>query len=335
MNIYLVNVNGFSRLALEKLANHLNIDEIIDARMNCSRLYLQKYYQKSFLGVRYIIKMANSTYKEGYPLEYRKTVKETEYSREIGRYCSLSNEVVGVDKLAGFILKHYFLIQKYGLTDYVTPELQASYTMGSINSLSSYLVNKCTNISEIIADYKHKNKRVDRLTSLKSFKELLGILKGNILSMAAARDSLGIEQLHHWLEGQKMFQMPPLENYMEMNQSLIEEWKEENEWSPCSLEAYIRGKITEFVSFAKMNPEETHFFDVNNIAVFYNNPDYENIFKELFTPIDYEYELCCNKIKKNIYMMKVGQLVWRQKVSLRICMRICVMIRRIWMNIDI
>ena len=69
MNIYLVNVNGFSRLALEKLANHLNIDEIIDARMNCSRLYLQKYYQKSFLGVRYIIKMANSTYKEGYPLE--------------------------------------------------------------------------------------------------------------------------------------------------------------------------------------------------------------------------------------------------------------------------
>ena len=31
MNIYLVNVNGFSRLALEKLANHLNIDEIIDA----------------------------------------------------------------------------------------------------------------------------------------------------------------------------------------------------------------------------------------------------------------------------------------------------------------
>lgn len=70
MNIYLVNVNGFSRLALEKLANHLNIDEIIDARMNCTRLYLQKYYQKSFLGVRYIIKMANSTYKEGYPLEY-------------------------------------------------------------------------------------------------------------------------------------------------------------------------------------------------------------------------------------------------------------------------
>lgn len=274
MNIYLVNVNGFSRLALEKLANHLNIDEIIDVRMNCSRLYLQKYYQKSFLGVRYIIKMANFTYKEGYPLEYRKTVKETEYSREIGRYCSLSNEVVGVDKLAGFLLKHYFLIQKYGLTDYVTPELQASYTMGSINSLSSYLMNECTNISEIIADYKHKNKRVDRLTSLKSFKELLGILKGNILSMAAARDSLGIEQLHHWLEGQKMFQMPPLENYMEMNQSLIEEWKEENEWSPCSLEAYIRGKITEFVSFAKMNPEETHFFDVNNIAVFYNNPDY-------------------------------------------------------------
>lgn len=298
MNIYLVNVNGFSRLALEKLANHLNIDEIIDVRMNCSRLYLQKYYQKSFLGVRYIIKMANFTYKEGYPLEYRKTVKETEYSREIGRYCSLSNEVVGVDKLAGFLLKHYFLIQKYGLTDYVTPELQASYTMGSINSLSSYLMNECTNISEIIADYKHKNKRVDRLTSLKSFKELLGILKGNILSMAAARDSLGIEQLHHWLEGQKMFQMPPLENYMEMNQSLIEEWKEENEWSPCSLEAYIRGKITEFVSFAKMNPEETHFFDVNNIAVFYNNPDYENIFKELFTPIDYEYELCCNKIKE-------------------------------------
>lgn len=91
MNIYLVNVNGFSRLALEKLANHLNIDEIIDVRMNCSRLYLQKYYQKSFLGVRYIIKMANFTYKEGYPLEYRKTVKETEYSREIGRYCSLSN----------------------------------------------------------------------------------------------------------------------------------------------------------------------------------------------------------------------------------------------------
>lgn len=46
MNIYLVNVNGFSRLALEKLANHLNIDEIIDARMNCSRLYLQSYYKK-------------------------------------------------------------------------------------------------------------------------------------------------------------------------------------------------------------------------------------------------------------------------------------------------
>lgn len=44
--------------------------KLVDVRMNCSRLYLQKYYQKSFLGVRYIIKMANFTYKEGYPLEY-------------------------------------------------------------------------------------------------------------------------------------------------------------------------------------------------------------------------------------------------------------------------
>ena len=50
MNIYLVNVNGFSRLALEKLANHLNIDEIIDVRMNCSRLYLQSYYKKEKCG---------------------------------------------------------------------------------------------------------------------------------------------------------------------------------------------------------------------------------------------------------------------------------------------
>ncbi len=284
MNIYLIDVNGFSFAYLNKLVEELKTDEIIDARMNCNRAFLDKFYKTHFLNVRYIIKLANSTYSETYPLEYRKTNIETDYCKGLERFNSLSGETIGVNKLKQYLLNNPRLIEEFGLQEHT-------------NNLSYYLYSDKCDLKPIIASYKQKNKRIDKLTSFRDFEELLYIIKKNISDAIYSRRAMAVDELISWEKYQKESGfITSLEDHVTAH--IKDEWEMERDWNQCTLQDFIKQQISDYIFFARMVPEETHFFDVDNIAIFYNNPSYRKKFLYWFAPVDYKYEEEVERIKR-------------------------------------
>ena len=157
MNIFLVDINGFTFNSLEKLMNYCKVDEIIDARMNLGSVALRNFYKGKFPQVRYLIKLANSTVNRGYTLEYRKGDHETSFGKMLNRICSSTGKVVGVENLIHYVW-YYNIMLREEITALLSPTINQRKCIFSDCPIGSYFYDTSNDLSHIVDLYLKKHR---------------------------------------------------------------------------------------------------------------------------------------------------------------------------------
>lgn len=191
MDITLVNINGFTFNALEKLMDCFRIDEIIDARMNLGAVALRHFYNNRFPKVRYIIKLANTKEGQCFELEYKKGEYETPFGKELNKLCASTNEVIGLDRLTDYVWRYNIQLRE----EIGVPLSADSKSIFSNNIIKNYLLNTSNDLPHIISLYKRRFSGGNKISTLYELEEQLEYIRDCIVRVEEgdAKHELGAE----------------------------------------------------------------------------------------------------------------------------------------------
>lgn len=201
MNIFLVDINGFTFNSLEKLMNYCKVDEIIDARMNLGSVALRNFYKGKFPQVRYLIKLANSTVNRGYTLEYRKGDHETSFGKMLNRICSSTGKVVGVENLIHYVW-YYNIMLREEITALLSPTINQRKCIFSDCPIGSYFYDTSNDLSHIVDLYLKKHRGEWKIDNISKLKSLLQIIKDKIVNAEENKENYYLSK-----EGSELFDM--------------------------------------------------------------------------------------------------------------------------------
>lgn len=336
MEITLVNINGFTFNALEKLMDFFEIDEIIDARMNLGSIALRHFYNGHFPKVRYIIKLANTRKEKYFELEYRKGEHETPFGKALNRLCSSTNEVIGLDRLM-----NYVQFRNISLKEQIEASLQSNNCnpIFSDYKIEPYFFDISNDLSHIIRLYKTRFKGGNKINSLYELEAQLEYIRDCIVRVEEEhlRHNLGVEGMdefrlnmgyytkdprpYHFLDvtnicilynGNKSIRESFLKFFSpeQYEYEKLSEWKKmeydnthyvNEEYDNDDFDDYRDCyKQTHWIKFEEINRED--FFDIEKCDLCKTEEDYERIKKEKEKWIQWQKAVSSrNKQKKEVY----------------------------------